>query len=106
MPQFRAADVGKDNQADNKEDKQEPPPPTNCELIQQHRAIHLGMEQFEKYLRDCRGKKIVFSLPVLKEKMDSWGDVLLKHLDQEVEELGAERMRRVWTLEEMGGFGV
>jgi len=40
-------------------------------------------------------------LRVLREKMDSWGEVLWKHLDQEVETLGAENMRKYWTLEEM-----
>ncbi|KAJ4400098.1 hypothetical protein N0V85_005848 [Neurospora sp. IMI 360204] len=121
MPQFRAAvnahnhqhqdrrhhrqsEMEEDHQEDNKEDKEEEE--ANCELIQQHRAIHTGMEQFEKYLRDCRSKKEAFSLPVLKAKMDSWGEVLLKHLDQEVEELGAERMRRFWSLEEMVTFPI
>ncbi|KAK1779310.1 hypothetical protein QBC45DRAFT_411789 [Copromyces sp. CBS 386.78] len=128
MPQFRAAvnahnyhehlrlrrhnnrqseteeeDHQEEHRAD-KEEEEEEEAAANCELIQQHRAIHLGMEQFEKYLRDCRSKKEAFSLPVLKEKMDSWGEVLLKHLDQEVEELGAENMRRCWTLEEMVAF--
>ena len=37
----------------------------------------------------------------MKEKMDSWGEVLWKHLDQEVETLGAENMRKYWTLDEM-----
>lgn len=121
MPQFRAAvnahnhqhqdrrhhhqsETEEDHQEDNKEEGKEEEEEANCELIQQHRAIHTGMEQFEMYLRDCRSKKEAFSLPVLKEKMDSWGEVLLKHLDQEVEELGAERMRRFWSLEEMATF--
>ncbi|KAK3956923.1 hypothetical protein QBC32DRAFT_56841 [Pseudoneurospora amorphoporcata] len=112
MPQFRAA-VNAHNYHEHlrlrrrnnrQSETEEEEAAANCELIQQHRAIHLGMEQFEKYLRDCRSKKEAFSLPVLKEKMDSWGEVLLKHLDQEVEELGAENMRRCWTLEEMVAF--
>ncbi len=30
-----------------------------------------------------------------------WGDVLWKHLDQEVKTLGAESMRKYWTLADM-----
>ncbi|KAK3505337.1 hypothetical protein B0T13DRAFT_456099 [Neurospora crassa] len=48
----------------------------NHELTQQHRTIHLGMEQFEKGLKNCRSKEEAFNLP------------MLEHLDQEVEELG------------------
>lgn len=114
MPQFRAAvDAHHDHhwhrhrqetETEEDEDHQEDMEEANCELIQQHRAIHLGMEQFEKYLRDCRSKKIGFSLSVLKEKMDSWGEVLLKHLNQEVEELAGENMSRFWSREEMMAF--
>ncbi|EAA33723.3 hypothetical protein NCU07838 [Neurospora crassa OR74A] len=48
----------------------------NHDLIQQHRTIHLGMEQFEKDLKNCRSKEKAFSL------------LVLERLDQEVEELG------------------
>jgi hypothetical protein len=33
--------------------------------------------------------------------MDSWGTVLWSHLEQEVKTLGAENMRKYWTIEEM-----
>lgn len=49
---------------------------TEEEYIQQHRALHLGIEQFEKGLKNCRSKEEAFNLP------------MLEHLDQEVEELG------------------
>ncbi|KAL1880789.1 hypothetical protein VTK73DRAFT_5174 [Phialemonium thermophilum] len=71
------------------------------ELVLQHRQIHAGMEAFEDYLRRCRNRETELELPVLKEKMDSWGDVLLRHLDQEVLTLGAENMRKYWTLQEL-----
>ena len=71
------------------------------ELVRQHRLIHDGMDIFEDYLRRCRSGETELELSVLKEKMDSWGDVLLGHLDQEVKTLGAENMRRYWTLEEV-----
>ncbi|KAL0473939.1 hypothetical protein QR685DRAFT_569940 [Neurospora intermedia] len=63
MPQLRAAIKAHDRQR-------------HQEYIQQHRALHLGIEQFEKGLKNCRSKEEAFNLP------------MLEHLDQEVEELG------------------
>ncbi|KAL1839443.1 hypothetical protein VTJ49DRAFT_1513 [Mycothermus thermophilus] len=72
-----------------------------CELIRQHREIHEGMDQMAEYLRKCKSKECEFEMGVLKEKMEGWGEVLLRHLDDEVRELGAEKMRRYWTVAEM-----
>ncbi|KAK4186618.1 hypothetical protein QBC35DRAFT_500692 [Podospora australis] len=72
-----------------------------CELLLQHQEIHKGMDELEEYIRKCKSGETPLELGVLKEKMDSWGEVLMKHLDQEVEELKAETMRKYWTLEEM-----
>ncbi|KAH8600927.1 hypothetical protein B0O99DRAFT_649007 [Bisporella sp. PMI_857] len=72
-----------------------------AELLRQHKEIHNGMDGMEEYLQKCKDGEESFELRVLKEKMDGWGGVLWKHLDQEVETLGAENMRRYWTLEEM-----
>lgn len=72
-----------------------------AELLRQHKEIHKGMDQFGEYLEGCRSGELDFELAVLKQKMDSWGEVLWTHLDQEVKTLGAENMRRYWSLEEM-----
>lgn len=37
----------------------------------------------------------------MKEIMDGFGMVLWEHLNDEVEQLGAENMRKYWALEEM-----
>jgi len=72
-----------------------------AELLRQHQEIHHGMDVFQEYLEKCRSGETELELRVLKERMDSWGDVLWKHLDQEVKTLGAENMRKYWTKEEM-----
>jgi len=72
-----------------------------AELLRQHKEIHKGMDLFEEYLRSCRDGEESFSLSELKTKMDCWGEVLWTHLDQEVKTLGAENMRKYWTVEEM-----
>lgn len=72
-----------------------------AELLQQHKQIHAGLDAFEAYLKQCRAREVDFEMEVLKGKMEGWGGVLWTHLDQEVETLGAENMRRYWTKEEI-----
>ncbi|KAL9568593.1 hypothetical protein ACKAV7_007179 [Fusarium commune] len=72
-----------------------------AELLRQHKQIHAGLDHFEEYLKKCRTGDEEFELSVLKTKMETWGEVLWKHLDQEVETLGANNMRKYWTKEEV-----
>lgn len=78
--------------------------PKRGDLIKQHAEIHEGLEEFEGYLRRCRGGEEDFEMSELRRRMDTWGGVLWKHLDEEVKSLGAARMRGVWTKEEMMAF--
>ncbi|KAH6684218.1 hypothetical protein B0J14DRAFT_466340 [Halenospora varia] len=72
-----------------------------AELLRQHKDIHKGMDAFEEYLDSVKCGERELELSVMKEKMDCWGEVLWQHLDQEVRTLGAENMRKYWTVEEM-----
>lgn len=72
-----------------------------AELLRQHKEIHKGMDLLQGYLQDCQSGEKDLDMPTLKTKMESWGGVLWKHLDQEVETLGAENMRKYWTIEEI-----
>lgn len=72
-----------------------------AELLQQHRDIHRGMDEMEAYLRRCRNREVELEMAVMKTKMDSWGEVLWKHLDQEVKTLGADNVRKYFTIEEV-----
>ncbi|KAI1206623.1 uncharacterized protein F4807DRAFT_438718 [Annulohypoxylon truncatum] len=72
-----------------------------AELLRQHEEIHEGMEGMQKYLRACRDGEKELDMAALKEQMQGWGAVLWKHLDQEVLTLGAENMRRYWSVEEI-----
>lgn len=40
-------------------------------------------------------------MSALKAQLDTWGAVLWAHLDQEVKTLGAENMRRYWSLDDI-----
>ncbi|KAI0880756.1 uncharacterized protein GGS22DRAFT_174145 [Annulohypoxylon maeteangense] len=72
-----------------------------AELLRQHEEIHVGMEGMRKYLRGCRDGERELDMGVLKEQMQGWGAVLWKHLEQEVQTLGAENMRQYWSVEEI-----
>ncbi|KAH7205799.1 uncharacterized protein BKA55DRAFT_657564 [Fusarium redolens] len=70
-------------------------------LLEQHRVIHKGLQELNNYLSVCRTSQSHFNCKSMKSKMSSWSDVLWEHLDDEVQSLGAENMRRYWTVDEM-----
>ncbi|PLB51624.1 hypothetical protein P170DRAFT_487786 [Aspergillus steynii IBT 23096] len=74
------------------------------DLVAQHRQIHAGLGKLEEYLERCRSGEADLDRGEVKRLMDSFGGVLWEHLDDEVRALGAENMRKFWTLKEMGGL--
>lgn len=71
------------------------------ELLTQHKQIHAGLDLFEDYLGKCKRGEEDLRMDELKRLMDTFGDVLWAHLDDEVHELRAENMRKYWTVQEM-----
>ncbi|KAH7398427.1 hypothetical protein BKA66DRAFT_566031 [Pyrenochaeta sp. MPI-SDFR-AT-0127] len=71
------------------------------ELLTQHKQIHKGLDKLTKYVDECSDGERELRMPELKEILDGFGKVLWQHLDDEVKQLGAENMRKYWTLEEM-----
>ena len=71
------------------------------ELLTHHKLIHIGLEKLEKYLEDCKFGETELRMSQLKDIMDSFGAVLWEHLDAEVKQLGAENMRKYWSIKEM-----
>lgn len=71
------------------------------DLLTQHKQIHAGLDKLTKYLNECSSGERELRLSELKEVLDGFGDVLWQHLDDEVEQLAAENMRRYWSKEEM-----
>lgn len=71
------------------------------ELLTQHKQIHAGLDHFQAYLQDCACGEREFRLTELKALMDRFGTVLWTHLSDEVEQLGADNMRKYWTPAEM-----
>ncbi|KAF1846618.1 uncharacterized protein K460DRAFT_335786 [Cucurbitaria berberidis CBS 394.84] len=71
------------------------------ELLTQHKQIHKGLDKLEIYLDECSSGERELQMGELKVILDGFGKVLWQHLDDEVKELGAENMRKYWTLDEM-----
>jgi hemerythrin-like domain-containing protein len=71
------------------------------ELLTQHKQIHVGLDKLEKYLEECAEGERELRMGELKVILDGFGKVLWQHLDDEVKQLGAENMRKYWTIEEI-----
>ncbi|CAI6277020.1 unnamed protein product [Periconia digitata] len=71
------------------------------ELLTHHKLIHEGLERLEEYLNGCKSGETEFRMGEMKNVMDSFGGTLWEHLDAEVKQLGAENMRKYWSLKEM-----
>ena len=71
------------------------------EMLTQHKTIHLGLDSLTEYMDECLSKQRELRMMELKEIMDSFGETLWTHLADEVEQLGAENMRKYWTTDEM-----
>lgn len=76
----------------------------NVHLLKQHKEIHKGMDKLETYLEACRSGEKELRLQEMKAVLDTFGEVLWAHLDDEVRTLGAENMRKYWTVNEMRGL--
>ncbi|KAF3918460.1 hypothetical protein ABW21_db0203293 [Orbilia brochopaga] len=71
------------------------------EMIKQHRQIHKGLDVFSDYVDSVRSGQKDFVASEMLEIMQSFEKVLWQHLDEEVVQLGAENMRKYWTIEEL-----
>lgn len=71
------------------------------ELLTQHKQIHNGLEKFEAYIDDCKAGKRDMRMEELKEIMDTFGTVLWAHLQDELDQLSVDNMRKYWSLDEV-----
>lgn len=64
-----------------------------------------GIETYASLLLKYASDPSTYSPEELRSNMDSWREVLFRHLDEEVEDLGWKRMREAgFTLEEIRAF--
>jgi len=91
----------KANRSDNNASSAAAAAETRARFVLHHRLIHDGMDELKAYLTACRKGERELEMSVMLTKMDSWGAVLWEHLDEEVQALKAENMRKYWSPEEM-----
>jgi hypothetical protein len=66
--------------------------------IKQHEEIHKGLDEYVAYIRRCRKDPKEWDGEKMKDIMDSFRDVLFKHLDHEVESLSGDELKKVRPL--------
>lgn len=72
--------------------------------MKQHKEIHDGLVMLEKYLKQCQAGVRQLRKAEVRKLTENVGSVLWQHLDEEVKKLGAENMKRYWTLEELSNL--
>lgn len=68
---------------------------------EQHMEIHEGLDKLQSYLEACQRKESDLRREKVQQLLDAFGDILWQHLNDEVQELGAENMKKYWTEAEM-----
>ncbi|KLO09122.1 hypothetical protein SCHPADRAFT_1000496 [Schizopora paradoxa] len=71
-----------------------------------HDGIHKGLDELGTHLATWRSAPTTYSPETLRKCLDSFGDVLLRHLDEEVKDLQAENMKKYWKLEEVDRIAI
>ncbi|KAH9892499.1 hypothetical protein C8Q73DRAFT_698298 [Cubamyces lactineus] len=69
--------------------------------LKSHEAIHHGLDELTALIRKWSEEPSKYSPEEMRACLDSWREVLFKHLDQEVQDLSGENMKKYWTLEEL-----
>ncbi|GAA5870446.1 hypothetical protein JCM1840_004725 [Sporobolomyces johnsonii] len=71
------------------------------EHLEEHDAIHHGMEELESIIKRVRSNPSSYSPTELRTNLAAWGPILFYHLDAEVASLKPDVLRRYYTLEEV-----
>ncbi|EPQ57245.1 hypothetical protein GLOTRDRAFT_73898 [Gloeophyllum trabeum ATCC 11539] len=69
--------------------------------IRSHKAIHKGLDDLERLIKKWSDDPSSYSPTEMRACLDSFRDVLFKHLDEEVDDLKGENMKKYWSLEEV-----
>jgi hypothetical protein len=63
--------------------------------LKEHEEIHRGLDDYVAYIKKCRKDGKEWDGEKMKKIMDSFRDILFKHLDHEVESLKGDEMKKV-----------
>jgi hypothetical protein len=68
---------------------------TQGDHLKEHEEIHKGLDEYVAYIKKCRKDSKKWDGDKMRSIMDSFRDILFKHLDHEVESLRGEEMKKV-----------
>jgi len=72
------------------------------EHLKSHKAIHEGLEKYDAFIKKALAETSAYNAVELRQILDSFREVLFRHLDEEVRDIGADSMKKAgWTLEEL-----
>ncbi|CAA7261621.1 unnamed protein product [Cyclocybe aegerita] len=66
-----------------------------------HQGIHEGLVKLEKLVDKWTDEPATYSPEEMRDCLDSFRDVLFHHLDEEVEDLRGENLKKYFTLQEV-----
>ncbi|PCH43647.1 hypothetical protein WOLCODRAFT_132876 [Wolfiporia cocos MD-104 SS10] len=69
--------------------------------ISAHEQIHHGLDKLSALLAKWTVSPSTYNPSEMRACLDDWREVLFMHLDQEVDDLLGENMKKYWKLEEM-----
>lgn len=69
--------------------------------IKSHHAIHDGLDKLGALIAKWLAEPSAYDPQEMRACLDAWREVLFRHLDEEVQDLRGENMKKYWTLEEV-----
>jgi hemerythrin-like domain-containing protein len=69
--------------------------------LMSHEGIHEGLVKLEELVRKFKSDPTSYSPKEMRDCLDGFRQVLFEHLDEEVEDLKGENLKKYWTLEEI-----
>lgn len=66
-----------------------------------HKKIHDGLDALGDIMKRVYADQTTYSPTELRACLDGFREPLLRHLDEEVNDLRAENMRKYWTIDEV-----
>ncbi|KAJ6606039.1 hemerythrin/HHE cation-binding motif-containing protein [Mycena vulgaris] len=69
--------------------------------IDSHKGIHKGIDELAALVAKYKTQPSTYSPTEMRACLDGFREVLFVHLDEEVNDLRGENMKKYWTLEEL-----
>ncbi|KAF8664375.1 hypothetical protein AX16_000746 [Volvariella volvacea WC 439] len=69
--------------------------------MKSHEGIHRGLDALSVLVQKYKENPSSYSPEEMRACLDSFRDILFRHLDEEVADLSAENLKKYWTLEEV-----